>query len=428
MSRILTTFKLPDAFNLKILPSAKSPSERFSSYDEYAPEQRIRLSDQATGQIWGFVVVDNTVRGPGLGGIRMASDLTLLEVSRLARAMTLKNSAACLPLGGGKSGLTIDPVIFQAHPHLKRKLINLFADALFKIDAYISAPDMGTNEIDVQQIYENFSKKLGTFNHMRGGAGRPPEKGGIPIDDWGLTAHGLFTAAKTMECLEGGFPIKNARVVIQGYGNVGSWTATKLHCAGAVIVGASDIHSALWNPNGLNVDELNRVRKNPLGLQGYSGPVDQRFGPEKLDWLLEAPCEILVPAARPDCITAKNADRIDCKMILQGANTPSNKMTEYYLQKRRNILSLSDFIVNVGGVIGCAVELKMTGNPEFKEKVVKIGPQNYLEELIESTVSKNVTEVHNRMTAQKQKDVIFRDDAVNLAEERLGSQSKEEWL
>ena len=211
----LTTLKLPSVLDLEFLPDEKSPSERFSSSDENKPEQKIRLSDPETGKTWGFVVIDNTVRGPGLGGIRMAPDLTLLEVSRLARAMTLKNSAACLPLGGGKSGLTVDPVYFNSHPEIKKNLISLFADALFRIDGYISAPDMGTNEIDVQQIYERFSEKLGTFNHMRGGAGRPPEKGGIPIDDWGLTAHGLFAAAKTMQTLELGFPIKNARVVIQ---------------------------------------------------------------------------------------------------------------------------------------------------------------------------------------------------------------------
>jgi len=232
----LTPLKLPGTFDLERLADAKPSSERFSYSDENPPEQKIRLSDPGTGQTWGFVVIDNTLRGPGFGGIRMAPDLTLLEVSRLACAMTLKNSAAFLPLGGGKSGLTVDPYFFQSHPDRKRDLISLFADALFKIDSYIPAPDMGTNEIDVQQIYEKFSEKLGTFNHMRGGAGRPPEKGGIPIDDWGLTAHGLFAAARTMETLQAGFPIKNARVVIQGYGNVGSWTATKLQRAGAVIV------------------------------------------------------------------------------------------------------------------------------------------------------------------------------------------------
>jgi glutamate dehydrogenase (NAD(P)+) len=427
-NRIVTTPRLPDSFTLEILSDRNSSSERFSSFDESKAEKQIRLYDPETGHTWGYVVIDNTVRGPGLGGIRMASDLSLLEVSRLARAMTLKNSTACLPLGGGKSGLAVDPDFFKTKPDHKIKLIRLFADALFRIENYISAPDMGTNENDVQRIYDFFSEKLETSIHMRGGTGRPPENGGIPIDDWGLTAHGLFNAAKTMQTLDRGFPIKNARVVIQGYGNVGSWIATKLHRAGAVIVGASDIHCALWNPAGLDVEDLNHVRKNPLGLKEYSCPVDRRFGPDKLDWLLEAPCDILVPAARPDCINAKNADRIDCKMILQGANNPSNKMTEYYLQNRRNILSLSDFIVNVGGVIGCAVELKMTGNPVYKNKLLKHGTQLYLEELIANTVEKNVIEVNKRLTGQKQKDVTFRDEALRLAEERLCPQFKEEWL
>jgi glutamate dehydrogenase (NAD(P)+) len=423
----LTAIELPNQFVLEILPE-KSTSGRFSECDEYPPDRRIRLNDPKTAKTWGFVVVDNTLRGPGLGGIRMAPDVTLMEVSRLARAMTLKNSAACLPFGGGKSGLAVDPLFLQAQPNLKKDLIGLFAEALFKINTYIPAPDMGTNETDIQQIYESFSEKLGTENHLRGGAGRPPEKGGIPIDEWGLTAHGLFAAAKTMEQQEGAFPVKNARVVIQGYGNVGSWTATKLHRAGAVIVGASDIHAALWNPKGLNVEELNRIRKAPQGLQNYSEPVGRRLPKKKLDWMLEAPCDILVPAARPDCITAKNADRIQCRMILQGANAPVNKMTEYYLQNRRNIRSLSDFIVNVGGVIGCAVELKMTADPTYRQNVLKKGPRGYLEELIEKTVSRNITEIHKRLARQKQKDIIFKEEAIKLAEERLQSPKNEQWF
>jgi glutamate dehydrogenase (NAD(P)+) len=423
----LTAIELPNHFNLEILPD-RSSSGRFSESDEKPPDQRICLNDPKTGQTWGFVVVDNTLRGPGLGGIRMALDVTLMEVSRLARAMTLKNSAACLPFGGGKSGLAFDPEIFKTQPNLKRDLIGLFAEALFKITTYIPAPDMGTDETDIQQIFESFADKLGTEHHSRGGAGRPPEKGGIPIDEWGLTAHGLFAAAKTMEQQEGGFPIKNARVVIQGYGNVGSWTATKLHREGALIVGASDIHAALWNPEGLTVEELNRSRKTPQGLHSYTGTVEKRFQNKQLDWLLEAPCDILVPAARPDSITAKNADRIQCRMILQGANAPINKMTEYYLENRRNIRSLSDFIVNVGGVIGCAVELKMTEDPDYRKKVFTTGPRSYLEELIKNTVSRNVTEVYKRLAAHKQKDIIFREEALRLAEERLHASANESWL
>ncbi|NIQ02512.1 MAG: hypothetical protein GWM98_20820, partial [Nitrospinaceae bacterium] len=124
------------------------PSERFSS-DNESPEQLIQFLDPVNRQIWGYVVVDNTRRGPGLGGIRMAPDVTLGEVRRLARAMTLKNSAAALPFGGGKAAIVTDPVAMALNPAKKRDLIGIFAEALFDVDTYIPAPDMGTNEQDL---------------------------------------------------------------------------------------------------------------------------------------------------------------------------------------------------------------------------------------------------------------------------------------
>jgi glutamate dehydrogenase (NAD(P)+) len=399
----------------------KDETIRFSASDDNTPEQLIRVLDPATGDIWGFVVVDDTRRGPSLGGIRMAPDVTLGEVRRLARAMTLKNSAANLPFGGGKAGIVCDPVMMSLNPGMKRDLIGIFAEALFSIEQYIPAPDMGTDETDIQQIYEHFSERLGTPQHMRGGASRPPDKGGIPIDEWGLTAHSLFAAVRTVEELDPDFKLKDAKVVIQGYGNVGSVTASKLSDVGAVITGASDIHGGLWHPKGLNIEELNSVRREPGGISNYSGKVDKRFGPDQIDWLLEAPCDILVPAARPDAITARNADRIQCRKIFQGANAPSNKMTEYYLHYRRGIVSYSDFIVNVGGVIGCAVELKMTMEPSYREQVLSQGEDGkiYADGLIYKTVSSNMQTLVGRLSDQKDADRIFREEALALAQERL---------
>ena len=171
----------------------------------------------------------------------------------------------------------------------------------------------------------------------------------------------------------------------------------------------------------LGIGELNRVRSEPCGLAEYSGKVEKSFSSENLNWLLEAPCDILIPAARPDAITARNADRIQCRMIFQGANAPSNKMTEYYLQNRRGIVSYSDFIVNVGGVMGCAVELKMNMDPEYKNKVLATGEagQPYLENLIHSTVSNNIKTIATRLAQAKGTDTIFRDEAFKLAEECL---------
>jgi glutamate dehydrogenase/leucine dehydrogenase len=381
----------------------------------------IRVVDPATGTLWGFVVVDNTRRGPGLGGIRMAADVTLGEVRRLARAMTLKNSAANLPFGGGKAGIVGDPVVMTENPGLKRDLIGLFAEALFTVDQYIPAPDMGTDETDIQQIYEYFSERLGTTHHMRGGASRPYDKGGIPIDEWGLTAHSLFAAIRTVEQLEADFNVSGAQVVIQGYGNVGSVTASKLNAVGAVISGVSDISGALWNPEGLDIDELNHIRRQPGGISNYTGRVEKRFAPEQIDWLLEAPCDILIPAARPDAINARNADRIQCRKIFQGANTPSNKMTEYYLQNRRSIMSYSDFIVNVGGVMGCAVELKMAIDKNYRKKVLTEdgNGKTYTEQLIYNTVSSNIQALLSRLKENDQDDQLFREEAQKLAQERL---------
>ncbi len=408
---------------------ARDETNRFPASDDRAAEQLIRVVDPATGTLWGFVVVDDTRRGPGLGGIRMAPDVTLGEVRRLARAMTLKNSAANLPFGGGKAGIVCDPVMMAMNPGMKRDLIGIYAEALFAIEDYIPAPDMGTDETDIQQIYEYFSNRLGTCQHLRGGASRPPDKGGIPIDEWGLTAHSLFAAVRTVEELEPEFKLKGARVVIQGYGNVGSVTASKLSDVGAVITGASDIHGALWHSRGLDVEALNSVRRQPGGLSNYSGKVEKRFGPDQIDWLLEAPCDILVPAARPDAITARNADRIQCRKIFQGANTPSNKMTEYYLQNRRSIVSYSDFIVNVGGVMGCAVELKMTMDGSYRERVLAQGKdgKTYTDQLIYNTVSSNIRTLMDRLCDSKDSDRIFREEAQQLAEERL-EQPGDIWL
>jgi glutamate dehydrogenase (NAD(P)+) len=407
----------------------KDETNRFTTSDDNSPELLIHVVDPATGDIWGFVVVDDSRRGPGLGGIRMAVDVTLGEVRRLARAMTLKNSAANLPFGGGKAGIVCDPVMMALNPGMKRDLIGIFAEALFPIEQYIPAPDMGTNETDIQQIYEYYSERLGTHQHMRGGASRPPDKGGIPIDEWGLTAHSLFAAVCTVEELEPDFKLAGASVVIQGYGNVGSVTASKLSDVGAVVTGVSDIHGALWDSRGLNVSELNSIRRVSGGISNYSGQVEKRFGPEQIDWLLEAPCDILIPAARPDAITARNADRIQCRKIFQGANAPSNKMTEYYLQNRRGIVSYSDFIVNVGGVMGCAVELKMTMDTLYRDKVLSEGEdgKTYMDRLIYNTVSSNIRTLMSRLSDPKNCDRIFREEAQSLAQERL-DHPEEFWL
>ena len=411
--------------NLKLELLKKAVNQdRFSKTTNTSQEACYQINEPDSNKVWGFVSIDNTQRGPGLGGIRLVQDLSLNEISRLARVMTMKNSSACLPYGGAKAGITLESFERTDNPAIRKELIETLADCLFELPAYVPAPDMGTNEHDIQVIYNNHTRKLGIEKHSRGGAGRPVEKGGIPIDDWELTAHGLFSAIKALESRDETLDLSRTKFIIQGFGNVGAPTARKLQESGATLVGASDINIALWNPNGLDVQALDKIRGNPGGLNNYPFEVDRKFSSDKLDWLLEAPCDILIPAARPDAITARNVDRIQCRYILQGANTPSSKPIEYYLHHRRNILSLTDFIVNAGGVIGCAVERNMIFDDSYAEKVKRMGIRTYVEKLIRNTITKNVCEIYSRM--ENGSNTIFRDSAWELATERLKTQ--EIWL
>ena len=419
----MNNFCPPKNLKPQLLPKTADP-DRFSQSPTLSQEACYQIIEPETKRVWGFVSIDNTQRGPGLGGIRMVQDLSLNEIMRLARIMTLKNSAACLPYGGAKAGLTLKSFELTENFAIREELIEKLADCLFELSAYVPAPDMGTNEKDIQIIHNNHSHKLGTENHSRGGAGRPVEKGGIPIDDWELTAHGLFSAIKALESRDETLDLSKAKFIVQGFGNVGAPTALKLQESGATLVGASDINIALWNPNGLDVQALDKIRRNPGGLINYPFKVSRKFSSDKLDWLLEAPCDILIPAARPDAITARNVDRIQCRYVLQGANTPSSKPVEYYLHHRRNILSLTDFIVNAGGVIGCAVERNMIIDNSYANRVKNIGIRTYVEKLINNTISKNVCEIYARM--RNDSDTIFRDSAWELALERLKTQ--EVWL
>ena len=416
--------ELPKSLQAVSLPNIEQ-DDRFATTSNLVNTISMKIIDPDNESIWGYISIDNTDRGPGLGGIRMVQEVSLNEIRRLARVMTLKNSVACLPYGGAKAGIILKSHKLVENTSLREELMEKFADCIFDLPAYCPAPDMGTDEIDIQIIHNNHSQKLGTEKHSLGGAGRPSKNGGIPIDDWELTACGLFSAAKAIESMDESLDLSKSKFIVQGYGNVGAPIAMKLQKLGAILVGASDIHVALWNPNGLDAYTLNKVRNQPNGLLNYPLKVSKRFDSGQLDWLLEAPCDILIPSARPDAITSKNVDRIQCRYILQGANTPSSKSIEYYLYHRRKILSLTDFIVNAGGVIGCAVERNLIVNDSFvKKNSLKDGVRTYVENLIHNTISKNVCDVYTRM--KKNGDNIFRDAAWELALERL--KTREVWL
>jgi glutamate dehydrogenase (NAD(P)+) len=305
--------------------------------DEWGPVKMVHLYEPRL-PLKAIVVIDNAALGPAVGGVRMAPDVTTEEVFRLARTMTWKNAAAGLPHGGAKAGIVADPAMPLDQ---KERLIRAFAQASADLTEYIPGPDMGTDETCMAFIYDE----------TRRSTGRPKVTGGIPLDELGATGFGLAVAAEQMA----GFismSLVGARVAIQGFGNVGKAAAKFLEKRGCMLVAASDSAGAIYNPKGLNLTQLTLIKENNGKVQEYGDA--EVIPPEEIFTL---PCDILVPAARPDVITMKNAPHVQAKIILQGANIPIEAAAEHYLHDR-GICNLPDFIVNAGGVISTAVEYR----------------------------------------------------------------------
>jgi glutamate dehydrogenase (NAD(P)+) len=283
-----------------------------------------------------IVVIDNLACGPSIGGVRMAPDVSVEECARLARAMTLKNAAAGLPHGGGKSVIFGDPRMPAAD---KERTIRGFACAIRDLVDYIPGPDMGTDERCMAWVRDEIGRAVGL----------PPVLGGIPLDDIGATGFGVAVAIEAAQpyC---GLSLQGARVAVQGFGAVGRHAAQFLAAKGAVLVAAADSGATLYDPAGLDVADLSRHKLAGRALADYrTGEKRER------DAIIDVACDIWIPSARPDVLRADNVARLQTKLVAQGANIPATEEAEAMLHAR-GILVLPDFIANAGGVICAAVE------------------------------------------------------------------------
>lgn len=310
-------------------------ADLFDLTDDLGPERIVHISRPSAG-LKAIVVIDNTAAGPAIGGTRMARDVSFGECARLARAMTLKNAAAGLPHGGAKSVIAADPTMPVAR---KEQVMRAFAAAIRDLIDYIPGPDMGTDERAMAWVLDETGRAVGL----------PRVVGGIPLDDIGATGFGLAVAAEAAQEL-GGPKLAGARVVVQGFGAVGQHAARFLAGKGAVLVAASDSQGAIADPGGLDVAAL-------IALKRAGQPLAAHRGGKRIerDDIVGISCDIWVPAARPDVLTADNVGRLDAKLVLQGANIPATAEAEQSLHAR-GILSIPDFIANAGGVICASVE------------------------------------------------------------------------
>ncbi|HXK22289.1 MAG TPA: Glu/Leu/Phe/Val dehydrogenase [Myxococcota bacterium] len=292
--------------------------------------------------VFGYRVQHLLTMGPTKGGVRYDEDVNLGEVTALAMWMSWKCSIMNLPFGGAKGAVRIDPLTLS-HTELQRVTRRYTAEIIEVIgpDRDIPAPDLGTNELVMAWMMDTYSQQKG---HAVPGVvtGKPIEIGGSQ-GRRDATGRGVVTCALEA-CRLMGFDMKSAAVAVQGYGQVGSAAARIAAGLGARIVAISDVKGGLFDPNGLDLTAVDEWVREHRFLEGFPGP--DVVTPQEL---LELPCDVLIPAAVQNQIGARNADKLRCRMVVEGANGPTDLDADAILADR-HILVVPDILANAGGV------------------------------------------------------------------------------
>ncbi|MFA6074381.1 MAG: Glu/Leu/Phe/Val dehydrogenase [Negativicutes bacterium] len=303
----------------------------------------VRMDDGSLKVFKGFRAQHNTALGPAKGGIRFHQDVCLDEVKTLAFWMTVKCTVLGLPLGGGKGGVIVDPRTLS-----QRELEQLSRGYIQKIASFIGeytdipAPDVNTNMQMMGWMSDEYAKFKG-YTVPGVITGKPIEMGGS-LGRAEATGRGVMITAREA-CKRLGMDIKNTTVAVQGFGNVGSFSAKIIHDQGAKVVAVSDVYGAIYNPNGFNPYEMEKYSNQQRPIEDYpAGTV--RLSNEEL---LELDVDILVPAALENQITIDNCHLIRAKIIVEGANGPTNPDADEYLYKK-GVLVVPDVLANAGGV------------------------------------------------------------------------------
>lgn len=304
----------------------------------------VLMDDGRVEMFVGYRCQHNTALGPAKGGIRYHPNVTLDEVQTLAFWMTWKCSLLNLPYGGGKGGVKVDPSKLS-----KGELERLSRRFFFEISQFVGphkdipAPDVNTNPQVMAWYLDTYSMHVG-YTALGVVTGKPVELGGSVGRN---EATGRGVAVVTAEaCKLLGKDISKATVAVQGFGNVGSFSAKVLQeDFGAKIVAVSDVSAAYYDPKGLDINDLIAYRDSNKGLiEGY--PKAQRIKHEEL---FELDVDILIPAALENAITEQNADRIKAKLIVEGANGPVTPEADRILRSK-GVTIIPDILANAGGV------------------------------------------------------------------------------
>jgi len=328
-----------------------------------------------------FVVYHNVVLGPAKGGIRFSPNASMDETKNLAEIMTYKNALMGLPFGGGKSGICFYPYKVDDFTRIAiiKEYVHMIREEL-SAGSYVPAPDMGSTPQDMATIY-------GETHKPETVTGKPVIIGGLPGR---LQATGRGVSCATKLGVENllGKKLKDADITIQGFGNVGRWTAYFLHNMGARITGISDIGGALYNKKGIDVEKL--FLHSPSSrdtVSGFSGA--EPLSPMEF---LSLESDIFIPAAAENVITGETAPKIKAKMVVEGANDPTTEEGEKCLLANGTHL-LPDFFANSGGVIASYIEWRNA----------KSGNQTSAEEVFDMIDKKIEASFHAALQARKER-------------------------
>lgn len=305
----------------------------------------VRMDDGSLKVFEGFRIQHSTLRGPAKGGVRYHQNVNVDEVRALSAWMTFKCAVAAIPYGGGKGGIVCRPREMS-----KGELERLTRTYIDKISAIISpntdipAPDVGTNAQTMDWMVDEYSKLKGESVYGIV-TGKSIEIGGSKGRN---EATGRGVCFVTLEMMKKyNMKPEDCRIVIQGMGNVGSISAKLLAEEGAKIIAVSDVSCAIYNENGLDISGIYKYLDSGKNLlDGYTGDCKRITNAE----LLELPCDILIPAALENQITAENADRIKAKIVIEAANGPTSVEADEILNKK-GVKVLPDILSNSGGVI-----------------------------------------------------------------------------
>lgn len=302
----------------------------------------VKMDNGKTKVFKGFRVQHNNAIGPAKGGIRYYPEETLDDVKALATLMTLKCAAVGVPLGGGKGGIVCNPLEMSQGEleRLSRGYIDKIAPFIGP-DKDVPAPDVFTNPQTMAWMMDEYEKIVqkkapGVIT------GKPIEVGGSKGRGKATGMGGFFVLKEALKI--SGRGIQDSVFAVQGFGNVGSSICELLYKNGAKIIAISDIKGGIYNPEGINIEELLKFTKETGFVVDFPGttPIDNAA-------LLELPVDVLVPAAIQNQITQENADRIKATIILELANGPVTLEADPILTQR-NILSVPDILANAGGV------------------------------------------------------------------------------